>query len=83
VNRSSLFRYPPGVELRTCSAEDLVVMKAFAGREKDWVDVSGILARQGSKLDWPYIRRELTPLVALKGTPENLDELERRRAQER
>jgi hypothetical protein len=31
VARSSLFAYPGGKELRTCSAEDLIIMKSFAG----------------------------------------------------
>ena len=35
VGRSSLFAYPPDVPLRTCSAEDLIVLKAFADRPKD------------------------------------------------
>ena len=32
IERSSYFVYPPNVSLRTCSAEDLIVLKAFAGR---------------------------------------------------
>jgi hypothetical protein len=39
VARSSPFLFPPEVPLRTCSAEDLIVYKAFASRPKDWVDV--------------------------------------------
>jgi hypothetical protein len=34
VERSSVFTYPPDVPLRTCSAEDLIVLKAFADRPK-------------------------------------------------
>lgn len=80
VDRSTLFTYPPDVPLRTCSAEDLIVLKAFAAREKDWVDVEGVLIRQAGGLDWPYVRSQLAPLVELKEEPEILDELERRRA---
>lgn len=79
VTRSSLFTFPTQVMLRTCSAEDLVVMKAFAARAKDWIDVEGILIRQTGKLDWSYIRRQLKPLAELKEAPEILNELERRR----
>lgn len=43
VQRSSFFHYPPNIALRTCSAEDLVVLKAFAGRGQDWVDVEHII----------------------------------------
>lgn len=52
VARSTLFTFPPDVPLRTCSAEDLVVLKAFADRPKDWVDIEGILIRQASAMDW-------------------------------
>ncbi|MGQ0640814.1 MAG: nucleotidyl transferase AbiEii/AbiGii toxin family protein [Gemmatimonadaceae bacterium] len=79
VDRSSYFDYPPGVALRTCSAEDLLVMKAFAGRGQDWVDVERVIVRQTGKLDWEYVREQLVPLAELKGEPEILDQLERRR----
>ncbi len=38
--------------LLTCSAEDLIVLKAFAARGRDWVDVEGIIVRQAGALDW-------------------------------
>jgi hypothetical protein len=81
VARSSLFAFPGQRLLRTCSAEDLVVMKAFAARAKDWIDIEGIIVRQTGQLDWTYIRRQLTPLVELKEAPEILNELERRRVE--
>ncbi len=79
VARSSLFTFPGEVLLRTCSAEDLVVMKAFASRAKDWWDVEQILVRQTGHLDWSYIRRELKPLVEAKEEPEIFERLERLR----
>jgi Nucleotidyltransferase of unknown function (DUF6036) len=81
VERASLFAYPGEVVLRTCSAEDLVVMKAFAGRAQDWADVERLIVRQTGKLDWDYIREQLAPLAELKGEPEILDQLARRRAE--
>jgi hypothetical protein len=81
VSRSSLFTYAPEAHLRTCSAEDLIVMKAFAARTKDWLDVEGIIIRQTGKLDWNYIHRQLKPLTELKAAPEIMAELERRRAE--
>ena len=81
VERSSLFDYPPHIALRTCSAEDLLVLKAFASRAQDWVDIERIILRQTGKLDWSYIHEQLRPLVELKGVPEILDELGRRRAE--
>ena len=58
VGRASDFEFYPGMTLRTCSAEDLVVMKAFAGREQDWCDVKGIITRQDT-LDWEMIYRPM------------------------
>jgi hypothetical protein len=71
IERSSAWEIEPGKSLRTCSAEDLVVHKVFAGRDKDWADVTGIVARQGDRLDVELIRRELEPLLELKGSPES------------
>jgi hypothetical protein len=79
VERSSPFPFPGDAWIRTCSAEDLIVFKAFAARAKDWLDIEGVLIRQTGKLDWGYIRRQLCPLVELKGEPGILDELDRRR----
>ena len=79
IQRSSYFDYPPGIPLRTCLAEDLIVLKAFAGRGQDWVDVERIIVRQTGKLDWTYIREQLRPLAELKDAPETLDQLEARR----
>lgn len=80
VARSSMFVFPPDTPLRTCSAEDLIVLKAFADRPKDWVDVEGVLIRQSTSLDWDYIRHHLTQLAELKEAPELVGRLERLRA---
>ena len=75
VKRSSKAEFLPGVELRTCSAEDLIVHKVFASRQKDWLDVEGIILRQ-RVLDWDYIEGQLVPLLELKEEPEHLQTLE-------
>ena len=69
VQRSSPFDVGDGVVLTTCSAEDLIVHKAFAAREKDWLDVRGIVVRRGARLDRALVWLELTPLLELKGDP--------------
>ncbi|MGH9366133.1 MAG: nucleotidyl transferase AbiEii/AbiGii toxin family protein, partial [Thermoanaerobaculia bacterium] len=51
IGRASDFTIVPGVPLSTCSAEDLIVFKAFAGRERDWLDVEAIALRQSGRLD--------------------------------
>lgn len=79
VKRASLSAYPGKVFLRTCSAEDLIVFKVFAGRPIDWHDVRGIIIRQGKKLNWRYIRKWLPELLKLKGAPEAMKQLEKMR----
>jgi len=49
----------PGRRLNICSAEDLIIHKALAGRPQDLADVQGVIQRQGMKLDVRYIRRWL------------------------
>lgn len=56
------------------------MLKAFAGRPQDWIDLESVLVRQRRKLDWRLIREELEPLLALRETPENLDKLEQLRS---
>lgn len=51
VERSTLYEFAPGISLRTASAEDLIVMKAFASRAKDWVDVEGMAIRQAGRAE--------------------------------
>lgn len=75
VERGSTFEFVAGVNLRTCSAEDLVVMKAFAGRERDFLDLEGVIVRQGAVLDWRLVEEELRPLLAVKGEPETWERL--------
>lgn len=79
MRRASWFDYLDDTRVRTCSAEDLVVLKAFANREQDWLDLETVLVRQGGHLDWTIIRRELPPLCDLKDAPDIPDRLERTR----
>ncbi len=80
VGRATLFDFAPGCSLLTCSAEDLVIFKAFADRDKDWADVHGILIRQSGRLDWPYMIRNLEPLCEVKGAPRIISRLREMRA---
>lgn len=67
----------PVPHLVTCSAEDLIVHKAFAARDRDWLDLQGVLKRHGRKLNLDQIWEELRPLVALKEEPEILVKLQK------
>ncbi|MBE3100005.1 MAG: nucleotidyl transferase AbiEii/AbiGii toxin family protein [Planctomycetes bacterium] len=75
VRRASAFEFAPGVSLVTCSAEDLLVLKSFAARDRDWADVEGLAARQAGRLDWDFIVDRLRPLCQAKETPDILDRL--------
>ncbi len=79
MERASDFEFTSECRLRTCSAEDLVVMKAFASRERDWLDVETVLIRQGQRLNWKQIMAELRPLSELKESPDIPDRLEQLR----
>lgn len=77
VERASDWNLGDARTICTCSAEDLIVHKVFAGRDRDWDDVRGVLARRHLHLDWTTIRSELIPLLDLKETPEAFERLER------
>ncbi len=65
VDRASSFVISATATVTTCCAEDLVVHKAFAGRDKDWLDLGGIVIRQPA-LDRELVFDELLPLLELK-----------------
>jgi hypothetical protein len=65
---------------RFCFIGGLAVQRWGEPREKDWLDIDGIIVRQDSQLDWSYVRTQLAPLAELKDAPELVDKLERRRA---
>lgn len=80
VKRASSWSWAEGRTLITCSAEDLVVHKVFAGRDLDWGDVERIFVRQYGKLNLDQIRSELKPLLELKGEMDALTKLEQKLA---
>ena len=58
--------FASGCTLTTACAEDIIVLKAFADRPRDWIDIEGIVTRRIGKLDWPQIEDELRPLAESK-----------------
>jgi hypothetical protein len=79
ILRASPHPIGEGRTLTTCSAEDLLVHKVVANREKDWLDIEGVLARRWGQLDLALFRREVEPLLQLRGDPEILVRFERLR----
>jgi hypothetical protein len=66
------------MSLTICSAEDLLVMKLFAGRETDLRDARSIVVRQGVEtLDLEYVRRRLVELSAAAGDETIMARLEK------
>lgn len=58
------------------------LLRSFEARIPDaaeFAKTKRVIIRQSGKLEWSYIRRFLKPLAELKGSPEILDELEKRR----
>jgi hypothetical protein len=70
VSRATRYEFLPELSLLTCSAEDLIVLKAFANRPRDWGDVETIAARQQGQLDWGHVFEQLEPLCQVKDAPE-------------
>jgi hypothetical protein len=60
------------VPTRVCTAEDFIIHKVIANREKDWLDIPSILFRQRGKLDISYIRNWLTQFAEALENPEML-----------
>lgn len=76
IKRSTPFPFHSDCTLITCSAEDLIILKSFANRTKDWMDVEGIILRQGASLDTAYILEQLAPLCEVKRMPDIVTKLQ-------
>jgi hypothetical protein len=77
IQRATNFEFAPGLELRTCSAKDLIVMKLFASRAIDNRDAEGIAVRHDKTPDWHYVEEQLVPLAEAKEDPEILRQFAR------
>jgi len=77
LGRATYETLSEGVKLRVVSAEDLILMKAFAGRLQDWADIEKVIERQGKTLDRALILRVAEGLAELKDDDRLVPELER------
>jgi len=59
-----------GKIVRLCSAEDLIIHKAVAGRPQDLRDIEGVIYRQGPALDAVIVRRWLSAFAEVLEQPE-------------
>lgn len=75
--RSQPYEVERGKRIRICSAEDLIIHKALAGRPQDLADLQSVILRQGEGLDTRYIRSWLKQFSAAVEDPEILGRFER------
>ncbi len=75
IKRSSKICIMSEYDLQICSAEDLIVMKAFANRGKDWGDIESIILKQQRRLDTNLILVNISPLAAIKEDLSIIDRL--------
>jgi len=66
-----------GTAFMICTAEDLIIHKAMAGRPQDLADIEGVVIRQVSALNTTYIRQWLQKLSLLLEDEEVLQRFER------
>jgi len=55
IRRGHDVELQPGVTIRVCSPEDLVIYKLISTRLRDHEDAQGVIRRQGSNLDDKYV----------------------------
>ncbi|UCE08811.1 MAG: hypothetical protein JSW07_15410 [bacterium] len=55
------------LQIWLCSPEDLIIHKAIANRDKDWVDIEGILIEQINSIDIEYIEKWLSQFAEALG----------------
>lgn len=77
MRRAVDYELEPSKVVRICSAEDLIIHKCTAGRPQDLSDVEGVIIRQRTLLDVPYIRKWLRFFANEKPDPEILERFER------
>jgi hypothetical protein len=77
IDRSLMIDVSPGVSIRVASPEDIVVMKAVAGRGRDFMDIENIIEATPD-LDVDRIRRwvrEFSSVLEMPGIHDNLEKL--------
>lgn len=55
ISRAREVELQPGLAVRLCSPEDLIVYKIVSLRTQDRLDVEGIIRRQNNRLDDRYV----------------------------
>ena len=66
IQNSSYYKFPGNCRLKTCSLNDLIILKAFADRNKDWSDIESIILRNKKSIDKTYILKKLSLFEQIK-----------------
>jgi predicted nucleotidyltransferase len=77
VRRAVDYEIGANRSVKLCSAEDLIVHKAVAGRPQDLYDIEGIVIRQRDRLDQDYLRRWLQIFAEWLESDEVIDHFEK------
>ena len=73
IKRVAQIELEAGKRINICSAEDLIIYKAAAGRPQDIRDIESIVYRQGTTLDVTYIRQWLAEISDITSKPELIE----------
>lgn len=65
-----------GIALRVARAEDLVILKAVAWRDRDRADIERLLLRHGASIDLGRVRRTVGEFAEVLEAPERVAELD-------
>jgi hypothetical protein len=66
-----------GVRVPVALAEDLIIYKAVAWRDRDRADIERLLIMHGDSIDLPYVRRMVAEFAELLEEPERTSDFER------
>jgi hypothetical protein len=64
------------LEVRVCTAEDLIIHKAISVRKRDWLDIESVITQQYEHLDWDYIIDNCQELADFLDRPSILQKIE-------
>lgn len=78
LRRASYQKFTEDVSLKVCSAEDLIILKTFAGRPQDWIDVETVIIKQND-LDWDYIDSAIAVVQVYDDMDDKLERLHKLR----
>jgi hypothetical protein len=62
IRRGRLMNFQ-GVNVRVCTAEDLIIQKAVSVRDKDWMDIHYIINNLRRDINWEYLLKHCKDLA--------------------